>query len=377
LDKNEDGVLDIGEIRAALARAGIDLGSVPRGDFTASLASSRSYPSPTVAGLLEGSLYVTFPEFRDYLPRLPRRATIPGIFRFYQVRKIFGPFIEGGVFEELGRGWGRAKRLPAVVNFDGDVSLSGEEKMKGSPSTASSATRTGPSGSGAASLRRPTRHQQLSQYFPNGDAPPGALSGDASGQVVEMTSAADGDDNSQTPQCQNTIFIGGAAVNGAFNTGWTQLPGFELKRDITVADGGIVQPDYELSGRTASQVKRLIFVHPGLPRDSWQYINLVRDALICAAANASNNIKLSKIVIAGPVGSTLTMLALVLPRTTTSSSARAHGTLARSPADPAKPASPRTRPWTRSSRTCLQDIQIKFGTPVTRLAPPLCSAMPL
>ncbi|KAL9935865.1 hypothetical protein V8E36_005442 [Tilletia maclaganii] len=172
--------------------------------------------------------------------------------------------------------------------------------MKGSPSTASSATRTGPSGSGAASLRRPTRHQQLSQYFPNGDAPPGALSGDASGQVVEMTSAAGGDDNSQTPQCQNTIFIGGAAVNGAFNTGWTQLPGFELKRDITVADGGIVQPDYELSGRTASQVKRLIFVHPGLPRDSWQYINLVRDALICAAANASNNIKLSKIVIAGP-----------------------------------------------------------------------------
>ncbi|KAL9935866.1 hypothetical protein V8E36_005443 [Tilletia maclaganii] len=79
LDKNEDGVLDIGEIRAALARAGIDLGSVPRGDFTASLASSRSYPSPTVAGLLEGSLYVTFPEFRDYLPRLPRRATIPGV----------------------------------------------------------------------------------------------------------------------------------------------------------------------------------------------------------------------------------------------------------------------------------------------------------
>ncbi|KAL9937183.1 hypothetical protein V8E36_003592 [Tilletia maclaganii] len=150
LDKNEDGVLDIGEIRAALARAGIDLGSVPLEDFTASLASSRSYPSPTVAGLSEGSLYVTFPEFRDYLLLLPRRATMPEIFRFYQVRKTFGLFIEGGVFEELGRGWGRTKRGAAVVNFDGDVSLAGEEKMKGSPSTASSGTTTAPSGSGAA-----------------------------------------------------------------------------------------------------------------------------------------------------------------------------------------------------------------------------------
>ncbi|KAK0522096.1 hypothetical protein OC834_006407, partial [Tilletia horrida] len=154
LDKNGDGILDIGEIRAALERAGIDLGSVPLEDFTASMASSRYYPSapaPTVAGLAEGSMYVTFPEFRDYLLLLPRKATMPEIFRFYQVRKAFGLFVEGGVFEELGRGWGKTKRGAAVVNFDGDVSLAGEEKMKGSASSSTSSTSTtGPSGSGAA-----------------------------------------------------------------------------------------------------------------------------------------------------------------------------------------------------------------------------------
>ncbi|KAE8254568.1 hypothetical protein A4X13_0g3370 [Tilletia indica] len=135
IDKNGDGIVDIGEIRAALERAGIDLGSKPLEDFTASLASARYYPAPTVANLAEGSLYVTFPEFRDYLLLLPRKATMPEIFRFYQVRKAFGLFVEGGVFEELGRGWGKTKRGAAVVNFDGDVSLAGEEKMKGSSST--------------------------------------------------------------------------------------------------------------------------------------------------------------------------------------------------------------------------------------------------
>ncbi|CAD6983561.1 unnamed protein product [Tilletia controversa] len=148
IDKNGDGIVDIGEIRAALERAGIDLGSAPLEDFTACLASARYYPSPPVSGPSEGSLYVTFPEFRDYLLLLPRKATMPEIFRFYQVRKAFGLFVEGGVFEELGRGWGRTKRGAAVVNFDGDVSLAGEEKMKGSSSSSSIAP--APSSSGAA-----------------------------------------------------------------------------------------------------------------------------------------------------------------------------------------------------------------------------------
>ncbi|CAD6907067.1 unnamed protein product [Tilletia controversa] len=143
----------------------------------------------------------------------------------------------------------------------------------------------------------------LAKYYNNGDNPIGHKDGDAGGQVVEITSAAGADDNSQSPQCASTIFVGGAAVNGAFNTGWQALPqltGFDLLRDITVTDGDVVQPYYQLSGRTASQVKRIIWVQPGLPRDSWKYVNLIRNAMLCAAANSSNNIKLSEIMIMAP-----------------------------------------------------------------------------
>lgn len=52
------------------------------------------------------------------------------IFRFYQVRKAFGLFGIGGVFAEFGAGWGKTERGATAVNFDGDVSLAGEEKKK-------------------------------------------------------------------------------------------------------------------------------------------------------------------------------------------------------------------------------------------------------
>ncbi|KAE8232355.1 hypothetical protein CF326_g2617 [Tilletia indica] len=143
----------------------------------------------------------------------------------------------------------------------------------------------------------------LAKYYANGDNPIGHKDGDAGGQVVEISGSAGADDNSQSPQCASTIFVGGAAVNGAFNTGWQALPqltGFDLLRDVTVADGDVVQPYYQLSGRNPSDVKRLIWVQPGLPRDSWKYVNLIRNAMLCAAANSSNNIKLSEIMIAAP-----------------------------------------------------------------------------
>ncbi|KAK0520401.1 hypothetical protein OC834_003696 [Tilletia horrida] len=143
----------------------------------------------------------------------------------------------------------------------------------------------------------------LSKYYNNGDEPIGHQDSDAGGQVVEITSAAGADDNSQSPQCSNTIFIGGAAVSGSFSTGWQKLPqitGFDLLRDVTVADGGIVQPYYQMTGRNPSDVKRLIISQPGLPRDTWKYVNLIRNAMLCAVANSTNNINLSEIMIAAP-----------------------------------------------------------------------------
>ena len=54
------------------------------------------------------------------------------IFRFYQVRKAFGLFGSQGIFAEFSETWGRSERHGATaVNFDGDVSLAGEERKKG------------------------------------------------------------------------------------------------------------------------------------------------------------------------------------------------------------------------------------------------------
>jgi solute carrier family 25 (mitochondrial phosphate transporter), member 23/24/25/41 len=57
-------------------------------------------------------------------------APRPQIFRFYQVRKTFGLFREGGIFAELASSWGKHQRGASAVNLDGDVSLAGEEKPK-------------------------------------------------------------------------------------------------------------------------------------------------------------------------------------------------------------------------------------------------------
>ncbi|KDN48537.1 hypothetical protein K437DRAFT_255514 [Tilletiaria anomala UBC 951] len=148
LDKNGDMRLDVQEIRAALDRAGLDVPPMSLEDFIASLASSRvqgnQYPyPPRRSGVKETDKpYVSFPEFRDYLLLLPRKPSVSEIFRFYQVRKTFGLFREGGIFAELASSWGKHERGASAVNLDGDVSLAGEEKRKyGSASPdASSAT---------------------------------------------------------------------------------------------------------------------------------------------------------------------------------------------------------------------------------------------
>ncbi|SPO22462.1 related to SAL1 - member of the Ca2+-binding subfamily of the mitochondrial carrier family [Ustilago trichophora] len=128
MDRNCDMRLDVQEIRTALDRAGIEVPQISLDDFIASLTSTR-----TSAHACGEKTYVTFPEFRDYLLLLPRKPSVPEIFRFYQVRKAFGLFGMGGIFAELAVGWGKTERGAAAVNFDGDVSLAGEEKKRESP----------------------------------------------------------------------------------------------------------------------------------------------------------------------------------------------------------------------------------------------------
>lgn len=141
----------------------------------------------------------------------------------------------------------------------------------------------------------------LASNYQNGATPPGAMTGDAAGQTVVIDSVGGGDDASQRPGCP-TIFIGSAAVGGMYTTGWTEMPqvlGFETLRDLTVS-GNIVQPYIAERGKDPNQIRRVVIVQPGLPRDYWKYANLMRNSLLCAAANSSMGIDSDDVLIVAP-----------------------------------------------------------------------------
>ena len=108
----------------------------------------------------------------------------------------------------------------------------------------------------------------LPSLYQTGDAVPGVRDGDTDGQYVIIPGQGDADGD-QVSHC-NTIFIRTANVQGDMNTGWKGLPqvvGFDLKRDLEV-DTGAVLPYYEETGKDYSNVKRVVLVQPGKPRDS-------------------------------------------------------------------------------------------------------------
>ncbi|KAF8681598.1 Mitochondrial carrier [Rhizoctonia solani] len=100
LDLDGNGHLDAGELDTALSKAGLELDTATLADFMAALADSPH------------SRRITFPEFRDFLLLLPRKASTHEIYQFYKVKKFLG---------DDGRGAAR-------VNMEGDVSLSAEDR---------------------------------------------------------------------------------------------------------------------------------------------------------------------------------------------------------------------------------------------------------
>ncbi|KEP55681.1 putative calcium-dependent carrier protein [Rhizoctonia solani 123E] len=100
LDLDGNGHLDAGELNAALSKAGLELDPATLADFMAALADSPH------------SRRISFPEFRDFLLLLPRKASTHEIYQFYKVKKFLG---------DDGRGAVR-------VNMEGDVSLSAEDR---------------------------------------------------------------------------------------------------------------------------------------------------------------------------------------------------------------------------------------------------------
>jgi solute carrier family 25 phosphate transporter 23/24/25/41 len=72
LDGN--GHIDAKELNSALSKAGLELDQAALADFMATLADSPH------------SRRITFPEFRDFLLLLPRKASAHEIYQFYKVR---------------------------------------------------------------------------------------------------------------------------------------------------------------------------------------------------------------------------------------------------------------------------------------------------
>ncbi|TFY56358.1 hypothetical protein EVJ58_g7695 [Rhodofomes roseus] len=99
LDLDGNGRLDAEELTQILQRAGIQLSSSTLAEFMTFMTSSAH------------SHAVTFPEFRDFLLLMPRRASPKEIFRYYEVRKVTGDEARGA----------------ARVNMEGDVTLSAED----------------------------------------------------------------------------------------------------------------------------------------------------------------------------------------------------------------------------------------------------------
>lgn len=73
LDLDGNGHLDAKELNAALTKAGLELDQATLADFMAALADSPH------------SRRISFPEFRDFLLLLPRKASTKEIYQFYKV----------------------------------------------------------------------------------------------------------------------------------------------------------------------------------------------------------------------------------------------------------------------------------------------------
>lgn len=78
LDLDGNGHLDASELREALKKAGIQLSTAQLSDFMTFFTSSPHSHS------------ISFPEFRDFLLLLPRRASAAEMYRYYEVRKFIG-----------------------------------------------------------------------------------------------------------------------------------------------------------------------------------------------------------------------------------------------------------------------------------------------
>lgn len=122
LDLDGNGHVDAQELTEALHKAGVQLNSAQLSDFMTYLTSSPH------------SHAISFPEFRDFLLLLPRKASTVEMYRYYEVRKFLGD--DGhGVARVNMEGIPRANTalenptlMLSLKSPPGDVTLSAEDR---------------------------------------------------------------------------------------------------------------------------------------------------------------------------------------------------------------------------------------------------------
>lgn len=136
--------------------------------------------------------------------------------------------------------------------------------------------------------------------YQNGATAPGTIDGDSGGQTIVISSANGTDNDSNVSTCP-IAFIGGAAVEGSEETGWTsiaQVVGFDTKRlDV---DDGITMP-YYIERKDYTKAQRIVVTLQGKPRDAWRYPNLMRYSGMCAVANPDWDTNMDDYIISAPI----------------------------------------------------------------------------
>ncbi|CAE6485310.1 unnamed protein product [Rhizoctonia solani] len=203
LDLDGNGHLDVGELNTALSKAGLELDPATLADFMAALADSPH------------SRRITFPEFRDFLLLLPRKASTHEIYQFYKVKKFLG---------DDGRGVAR-------VNMEGDVSLSAEDRPPIVKSQARSTAQT-------LSLPEPPSVERV-------DFPPSSLDADQEqGQMGNIEAESEQRDQPQEnwlggEQAIKFLLAGGiaGAVSRTATAPFDRLKVFLITRESDSIDG--------------------------------------------------------------------------------------------------------------------------------------------
>ncbi|KAL4994197.1 hypothetical protein BDV10DRAFT_177312 [Aspergillus recurvatus] len=87
---------------------------------------------------------------------------------------------------------------------------------------------------------------------------------------------------------------------GGKNCTWPTVTGFDLERLVVDDEANATLPYYIENTKDLSNIKRAVITIAGAERTGWQYVNDMRNALVCAAGRETVNADMDRVLIAAP-----------------------------------------------------------------------------